>query len=197
MKYQCFIQPSRAEENTPTIQRSKLDLMSQNMLILKVEVETKQDIEAYRKYEQIVQLNPDDADAYMQLGITYNASGYYQDAIDAYKQAIRLNPEDSRIKDSIEAYKRAIRLNPDNLDLYLVLGTIFDALGRYRDAMKIFSQAISRNPNFAGARYFFGLTLLSIGCQTAAFKEYKMLQSIDEDLASKLFDRINLQKTTS
>jgi tetratricopeptide (TPR) repeat protein len=49
------------------------------------------DIETYK---QEVEKNPDDAMAHYNLGCAYHESGKYQEAIESFKQAIRIDPLD-------------------------------------------------------------------------------------------------------
>ncbi len=44
-------------------------------------------------YQQAVCQNPDDPDAHFNLGNAYHSAERYRDAIDPYKQAVRLKPD--------------------------------------------------------------------------------------------------------
>ena len=49
--------------------------------------------DAIEVYKQAIRINPDDANAYNNLGIAYGRLSLYKDAIEAYKQAIRIDPD--------------------------------------------------------------------------------------------------------
>ncbi len=51
------------------------------------------DAETIEALKQAVKINPDDADAHYNLGVTYVKSGMYKESIASFKQAIRINPD--------------------------------------------------------------------------------------------------------
>lgn len=50
----------------------------------------KKDVETFKKF---IKLNPNDANAYGNLGVAYGKLGKYKEAIKAYKHAIKLEPD--------------------------------------------------------------------------------------------------------
>ena len=50
---------------------------------------------------------------------------------------------------NIDAYKQAIRINPDDADAHYNLGVAYGKLGKYQEAMDAFKQAIRFNPDYA------------------------------------------------
>ena len=63
--------------------------------------------EAIDAHKQAIRLNPDYVDAHRSLGNAYGILGRYQEKVDAYKQAIRL-------QEATNAFKQAIRLIPND-----------------------------------------------------------------------------------
>ena len=71
-------------------------------------------------------------------GITYDNLNRYNDAIEAYRQALRINPEYAdawdnlgfayrklnRYNDAIEAYRQALRINPEDAWAWYASGTL-------------------------------------------------------------------------
>ena len=110
------------------------------------------------------------AQAYFQIGFCYGELKSYTKAIEAYKQAIRINPDDA--------------------DTHFFLGDAYYELGFYEDAIESFKQAIRINPDDADAHYNLGIAYLLIGDRNSALNEYKILKELDIDLANKLFDFI-------
>lgn len=108
--------------------------------------------------------------AYFQIGYCYGKLGNYTKAIEAFKQAIRINP------DCAEAYYN--------------LGVVYDKLGFHKDAIEAYKQAIRINPDDVKAHLGLGLTYILIGDRNSALNEYKILKDLDIDLANKLFDFI-------
>ena len=54
-------------------------------------------------YQEAVELNPQDASAYNELGSAYFNQGEYESAIVAYKSAIELVPNDADVHNSLGA----------------------------------------------------------------------------------------------
>jgi len=141
---------------------------------------------------------------YFAIGFCNNKLGNYIKAIEAYKQAIRIDPNDAGAynnlglaynslglyKDVIEAYKQAIRIDPDLVEPYNNLGRAYANLGLYKDAIEAFKQAIRIDPDRANSHFFLGLTYLLIGDKSSALNEYKILKNLDINLANQLFDKI-------
>jgi len=164
--------------------------------------------DAVEAYKQAIRIKPDLADAHYNLGVAYDRLGRYQDAIEVFKQAIRIKPDFAeahcylgnaynrlgRYQDAIEAYKQAIRINPDYAEAHYNLGCAYFHLDRYPDAIEAFKQTIRIKPDYAEPHYNLGITYLLIGDKGSALDEYKILKSLDEELANKLFNLIYDEK---
>ena len=91
---------------------------------------------------------------------------------------------------AIEAYMQAIRIDPDDAIAYCNLGFAYDQLGFHEDAREAYMQAIRINPDYAEAHYSLGVAYLLIKDRDSAINEYKILKVLDIDLANKLFNLI-------
>ena len=155
-------------------------------------------------FQKAKEKNPQDAGVWFYLGLAYRKLGRYEEAIDAYKQTIRIKPDATeahnnlgaayhklgRYQEAIEAYKQVIRINPDDADAHNNLGIAYGKLGRYREAIDACKQAIRIKPDYAEAHYNLGTTYLKIGDKGSALEEYKILKTLDAELANKLFNFI-------
>ena len=163
--------------------------------------------EAIDAYKQAIRIKPDYASAYISLGFAYDKLGRYREAIDAYKQAIRIKSDDAwvhyslgsaygnlgRYREAIDAFKQAIRLKPDDADMHLNLGVSYGSLGRLdrrQEAIDAYKQAIRIKPDYALAHYNLGLSYLYLNNKGSALEEYKILKSLDSELAEELFNTI-------
>jgi len=101
-------------------------------------------------------------------------------------------PEDKLETNSktIEAYKQTIRINPDDAIAHCNLGFAYDQLGFHEDAREAYIQAIRIDPDYAEAHYRLGIDYLLIKDRDSALNEYKILKELDIDLANELFDLI-------
>src|SRR5260370_21566426 len=96
-----------------------------------------------------------------------------EEALAAYEQAIRLDPNDAdaynnkgnalytlnRDEEALAAYEQAIRLDPNEANYYIFKGFALDDLKRYEEVLAAYEQAISLDPNDAYAYLFKGNTL--------------------------------------
>jgi serine protease Do len=125
---------------------------------------------AIKAYNELIRIDPDNANTYSNLGFAYRKLGNHNKAIEACKQAISINPDDANAysnlsfsyynlrlyKDAIEACQQTIRINPDDVNIHFILGFIY----------------------------------LLIGDKSSTLNEYKILKELDIDKANKLFDLI-------
>lgn len=84
---------------------------------------------AIEAYEKALKLDPNDARAYVWLGIVYELIGNHQQAIDFYQKAISINPKFT------EAYN--------------ALGFYFHRHGKFEQAVDFYQKALETNPKFA------------------------------------------------
>jgi tetratricopeptide (TPR) repeat protein len=117
------------------------------------------------------------AERYFKAGVSYYEAGQYQQAIDAYILAVRLDPENAdanynlgmaygslgQYKEAIEAYKRAIRIKPDYENAYYNLGHAYSNLKQYDNSVKAFRLAIRKKPDYVEAYYGLGNAYLDSG----------------------------------
>jgi tetratricopeptide (TPR) repeat protein len=73
-----------------------------------------------------VDLSPNDADYYYNLGCTYFDSGKHREAI--------------------EVFKKAIIINPDHVDAYNDLGNAYWNVGKYQEALDAYEKAVKIEP---------------------------------------------------
>ncbi len=146
-------------------------------------------------FQKAKEKNPQDADVWVYLGHCYGKLGHYQDAIEAYKQAIRIKPdyagahynlgnayrELGRYQNAIESFKQAIRIKPDYSDAHYNLGTVYYNLDRYQDAIEAYKQAIRINPDDAEAHYALGFPYAGLGRYQEAMESYKQAIRIKPD----------------
>ena len=125
-------------------------------------------------------------------------------AIEAYKQTIRINPDDAIAhcnlgfaydqlgfhEEAREAYIRAIRIDPDYAEAHYRLGLDYVIFGFRILAIEAYKQAVRIDPDYAEAHYSLGVAYLLIKDRDSAINEYKILKVLDIDLANKLFDSI-------
>lgn len=169
-------------------------------------VRYKEAVEAYKQeaYKQVIKVDPDDATTHVLFGHIYIELGMCREAIEACKQAIRANPDNASAhfilgasyialgmcKEAIESYKQGIRINPDQVEAHYNLGIAYIKSDMYKEAIESYKQAIKVDPDYANAHYSLGI-IYSSKDRGSALEQYKILKSLDFELANKLFNQIS------
>lgn len=127
------------------------------------------------------------ADSLSNLGIALRAQGKLDEAIAAFRQAIRVKPdvalfhfnlgamlhERRRFDEAVVAYRQAIQIKSDYAESYSNLGTALRDLGQLEEAIAVQRQAIELKPNFASAHCNLGAALYDQGRLEEAVAAYR------------------------
>lgn len=143
------------------------------------------------------------------------ASGQYEDAYKAYKQAFYYASEDGallremgdllvilgRLEEALQVYEEAIKLQSENDRLYRKKGEVLTLLGRHQDALVAYQQAVKLKKDDFALYKVMGDTfycLNDLNKALDAYKEALSLQSNDYQLymimGKILFDLDNYQE---
>lgn len=118
-----------------------------------------------KNYDQAIQLinkqlgTSPNADLYFKKGIIYSNLQNYQEALNAYSQALLIKPNNVEVlsemaenlatlgnqQDAAEFYKKAIQLDPDNLTLKAKLGRVYINQKENRTAYNIFGEIYTKD----------------------------------------------------
>ncbi|HVV73756.1 MAG TPA: tetratricopeptide repeat protein, partial [Verrucomicrobiae bacterium] len=115
---------------------------------------------------QSVQMNPDDPNARLRLGIALSGQGRAAEARQQFETALRLKPDfdqphyflgvmlrqAGRLAEARNEFETALRLNPDNSDAHGNLGLICAGEGDAAGAESHFREALRINPDDSRAR---------------------------------------------
>lgn len=150
-----------------------------------------------------------DAVASYQKGLEFYKAGQYQQAVDALKRSIKLNPHapdpyyylgdvyflSGQYKEAVKSYKQAIKLKPDYAVAYNNLGTAYHKLGDFKEAVLAYNHAIQINPDYPEANYGLGIAYLEMKETGKAIEQHKILSKIDQGRADKLYKYIDEQQS--
>ncbi|HEY0761060.1 MAG TPA: tetratricopeptide repeat protein [Pyrinomonadaceae bacterium] len=89
-------------------------------------------------------------------------------------------------REAIKAFKESIKLNPNNAETHYGLGFSNFRLGRFRDAAEAFKKATVLSPAMAKAHYGLSLAYQELGMTAQLMEEYRTLERLDRILAKKL-----------
>ncbi|HYT28427.1 MAG TPA: tetratricopeptide repeat protein [Ktedonobacteraceae bacterium] len=127
----------------------------------------------------------------------------YEEALAAYEQAIRLDPDDAtaynnksaaliklkRYEEALIALEQAIRLDPKNAVGYTEKGAALDQLGRYEEALIALVQAVQLDPNNTLAHKRRGAVLNKLGRYEEALAAYEQAIRLDPDDVTAYTDK--------
>ena len=124
-------------------------------------------------FDEIIQLNPKYAKAWIYKGVALADLGKLDETIKAFDRAIEINPQyadawynkgvalgkQDKLDEAIKAYDRAIGINPQYADAWYNKGVDLADLGKLDEAIKAYDRAIEINPQYAAAWYNKGIAL--------------------------------------
>ena len=120
-------------------------------------------------------------------------SGDYKKALEAYKEAIRINPEYApahsnkgnahyalrEYKYALDAFNAAIRIDSEHIDAYYNKGIMLSELNDHEEAVKAYKEVTSRNPRHANAYFKMGNELFELEHYEEAADAYEKVLDID------------------
>ena len=118
-------------------------------------------------FKKALKLDPESAEAYRGLALTYSRT-------DEFDKAIR-------------ELNKAIKIRPGFAEAHNDLGIIYDRMGNFPAAAKSFVQALRFRSNSAEIRNNLALAYFNIGSYAEAIKAYKQTLSIDPHDADALY----------
>lgn len=118
-------------------------------------------VKATEKYQEILQINDDCAEAWHGLGMVYFNQEKYQDALEIISQALSFDAVNSNLhyslglvlekigylEEAIAAYQNVIELAPNWIEAYHSLAKLLAETGNFAQAETIYLQAIERDKN--------------------------------------------------
>ncbi|HBH18812.1 MAG TPA: hypothetical protein DDX14_07755, partial [Cyanobacteria bacterium UBA9579] len=116
-------------------------------------------------FEKVIQLNPDYAEGYYNLGNSLQEKGEFEKAQLCFQKSVELKSDFTEAYNNLglilskqlqfdkamEYYKKAIDLDPDYCDSYINLGSALNEKGQSEEARKYFHKALEIKPDFAEA----------------------------------------------
>jgi TonB family protein len=168
---------------------------------------------AIKEFKQAIRLRPNWPEAHFELGRAYAAipinpgSGpeNVQAALKAFEEAVRLKPDwpealvelaskyssFQQYDKAIPALKQAISLKPELAQAHQALGMQYLNTGNFLDAMTSLKEAIRLKPEQPLPHKLLGLAYLVVDERDSALEEYKILQTLDPEMAKYLDSAIH------
>ena len=121
---------------------------------------------AIKYYKKALEIKPDYAEAYYNMGIALKDNGDLDAAIDSYKKALEIKPDyvgayfntGNILKDTgdleaaIDSYKKALEIKPDHAEAYNNIGLTLKDKGDLEEAINSYKKALEINPDYFEAK---------------------------------------------
>ena len=163
---------------------------------------------AEQYYKKAIELNPDFENAHYWLGKVYRQTGAYNQAIEQWKEVLRINPGNQyAFRNLIGSFKNISRVQSDEANDYLdegikIIGNPEEYLFKgdapsvnsLLSAVPFFKRAASIEPNLLEAFYWIGETYRVLGEKSTwqfdnlAIENYKKIIDIEETANPISFD---------
>ena len=140
-------------------------------------------------------------DAYVNLGETYMSLGQHAPAIEAFRNALGINPDDAqahynlgciyqnlgRYEDALTSYRAAAAARPDYALPYCNIGALALGFGRYKESAEALEKAVALDPtgvqggNLPGALYGLASAYFHLADYERAFEVCSRLVQTDPE----------------
>ena len=167
-------------------------------------VQQGRDEEAFSHFIEALRINPKDAKVHNNLGFTLARQGKIQEAEAHYIEALRINPDyadphynlgallarQGKDQEAITHYTELLRINPSDAQAHYNLGVILVQQGKNHEAASYLSEAVRIIPNYGEAHLALGMLYSEMGEKDFAFRHYRILLTINGNLANTLYQKI-------
>ena len=91
---------------------------------------------------------------------------------------------------AIQAYEQAVRLDPKFAEAWNNLGSCYRKIKDYGKSFDAYKHALDLKPDYPNAHEYLGRTYLATGNKDAAMREYEVLKRLDAKMADELLKAI-------
>ena len=138
-------------------------------------------------------LDDRNADQWFQAAIGHEDAGDFAAAADAYRRAVRLEPDDpilhfnlanalyvlGETDEAAAEFGQAVRYDPDYAEAWNNLGTLLTEGEQRDEAIAAFGRALAVVPQYADAHFNLAETLAAAGCTSEACKHWRAYLALD------------------
>ncbi|MDE3084870.1 MAG: tetratricopeptide repeat protein, partial [Verrucomicrobiota bacterium] len=138
-------------------------------------------------WKDTVEKRPGNSTAHNCLGEALAQLGRTAEAIDEYREALRLYPDyaevhsnlgnaliqTGEVTEAVGHYREALRLEPKNIEVHTNLGNVLAQQGRLPEAIDEYRETLRLQPGMTEAHYNLGNALAQLGRMEEAVNEYR------------------------
>ncbi len=167
--------------------------------------------EAIAHYRRVLEIEPNDADAYHNLGLAFANRGQFKEAIAHFRKALKIMPDFmeahynlgvalaccGQFDEATAHFRTVLEIKPDFVAAHYNLGLALASRGQVNDAVAHFRKTLEIMPDFAAAHYNLGDALDRCGKLDEAMEHYQKALALasarnDKALADVIRARIKL-----
>ena len=153
--------------------------------------------DALAAFRKVIELNPNYAGAYYNMGNVLQEQGKLDEAIEAYTKAIDIKPDHAdaynnmglalqdqgKLDEAITSYNKVLSLRPDYADAYNNMGAALKDQGELDEAIEAYNKALAIKPDYAKSYYNMGNALQDQGKLDEAIAFYTKALALKPDYA--------------
>ncbi len=150
---------------------------------------------------QLVEIDPNNAEAHFNLGYMLIKKKNFAEAANAFKKVIEIDPnmeyaylqlgycygQIKQFQNAVDMYEKLVEIVPENTDAWMGIGYNNMYQKKWTPAVKPFLKAIELKPDNGSAYYNLGICYLNLKDNFSARKIWETLSTIDKTLANKLY----------
>ena len=159
--------------------------------------------ESIKSFDQALQFNTNDHEAWYNRGIVFFNLGRNEESIDCFDQCLSIKPDDyhachakgillyglGRYEEAIASYDKSVNIKPDQQDIWGNRGFTLLNLERREEALFSFDRALEINPDDHKVWYSRGLLLYVLDRAEEAISCYDKALEINPDDHEVYYDR--------
>jgi tetratricopeptide (TPR) repeat protein len=161
--------------------------------------------EAIPYFREALRINPKDYIAHNNLGAALSRQGRIGEAMAHYTQALQINPISAdahynlgsllalqgRDEEAMVHLNEALRINPRDAQVHYQIGALLVRQGKTQEAIVHLREAVQILPNYGEGHLALGMLYLRMGKKDLALEKYKILKTINMNLANMLYENIS------
>lgn len=150
---------------------------------------------------EIIESNLSEADRLFLQGNKFYSEQKFTEAISAYKEAIKLNPQQwayhfnlglsykklNQPDQALQAFRQAQALNPESFSANKELGESLARIGNFGEARGYYEKATILNPEDVDTFYNLGICLINLGEPEKALSYLEKVTSLNKDYADAYY----------
>jgi tetratricopeptide (TPR) repeat protein len=153
--------------------------------------------EAVACFSRVVNIEPQSAESWYNLGGALRATGSFQQAVTNYRKALQIKPDHAEAQNNLglclydlgmlgkaaESYREALRIKPKFAEPHFNLGNVLSDMGKFHEAVSSYRCAVQVRPEYVQAHNNLGNALKRLGKFEEAAASYQSALQIKPDYA--------------